>query len=236
MKYILLSVVALLSFLPLMPVTERGSHHVTIATTIGATAITAGISRSPLWSAIAAVASYYLTSSYLNKFTPIARFKQALHLATVIGKNPFATNSYDREEIFINDLQDYFTAKGWLIDAHEEMEKLTNLGYKALELIDLAKEESENDFYLLQECSILQKKIRAFLINIATALRRIKNHTDFTAQRAAYNQLLLEKERLAIEREKAHAYYIQARAQQEQAAAQQAHADAAWYSVRRCTC
>jgi hypothetical protein len=131
--------------------------------------------------------------------------------------NPFATNNYGQDQVFVQELQDYYTDQHWLMIAHESLTGLMTKGYQALELIDNAKKDSENDFHMLQECATLQKKIRLFLTNLASALRRIKNHSDFTAQRASYNKLILEKERLEIEREKAHAYYMQARAQTRQA-------------------
>jgi hypothetical protein len=225
MKYASLFIAPiLLSTHTLLPIRPKSAHHINSAVTIATAALTAAFTKSVLWSAGAATSSYIVSSYLTHQCTPKGRFAKALHKATQIYHNPFATNNYGQDQLFIQELQDYYTDQYWLITAHEDIDRLITKGYQALEFIDRAKKDSDNDFHMLQECEILQKKIRFFLVNLTNALRRIKNHTDFTAQRASYNQLLLAKERLAVEREKAHAYYMQARAQMRKADAQHAKA------------
>lgn len=233
-KYsILLSGIIAFSFSSVQPISMQTAYGLTAGAGIGTFAVASMLSKNYvvglLCTAPVSVLTYFITMS----FTAEGRYKSALQKTTHVAQSKFAEHSYDSDQLFINELQDEFRDQFWLISAHDEFDSLLKEGYHALELLMLVKQEAHENYELIEKANNLQQKLRTLMANLTNALRRIKNHIDFSAQRTSYNQLLIEKQRLAIEREKAHAQQTQAQAQVMQAQAQNNQANAMWHAANK---
>lgn len=230
---ILLSGLIALSFSSVQPISQQTAWGLTAGAGIGTFALTSMLTKNSIAALFCTVPASALTYFISMSFTPEGRYKSALKKTTHVGQSKFAEHPYDSDKIFITELQDEFRDQFWLISAHDEFDSLLKEGYHALELLMLVKQEAHENYELIEKANNLQQKLRMLMTNLTSALRRIKNHIDFSAQRTSYNQLLIEKQRLAIEREKAQAQHAQAHAQAMQAQAQNSQANAMWHAANK---
>lgn len=232
-KIITICIAFLLATPSLHSISRNTAYGITAGAGVGTFLISCAITKQTLFSLICATPVSIFTYFTTMRMTPEGRFKSALQKVKHLTLCKFAEYGYDDINVFIEELQNEFPDHFWLITAHDKIDALLKEGYHALELLMLVKQEAHDNYPLIEKTHDLDQKARMIMAHLTTALRRIKNHADFSSQRTAYHQLLIEKERLALEREKTYAKQSQAAAQVAQAHAQQSQANALWYRASK---
>ena len=180
----------------------------------------------PIWGlgagAIAAGVTYY----FIHQYTPEGRYAKALSLIHKAGNCPMSEQSFQSEKEFFSILGDLYVGEDWwLVTAFNELAGYLDGCRKSLDLLAKAHDGSVDNYALAQQCGSLTVVARKYVLNLATALKRIKAHKDYISQMKEFKRAEIERQKMVIEQQKASAA-------QAQAGAQWHSANAQWHMAR----
>lgn len=150
---------------------------------------------------------------YFYTLTPEGRYEAASNLVRFAGANPISETSFESDMALFDVLEDLYIGEEWyLVSAFNDLSDLLEGCRDALDLLDRARLQAKDNLQLAQDCKELSKIVRGYILNLTNANKRIRNHENYTVQMKAFKQEQIEREKLAVERDKANAAHSQAAA------------------------
>ncbi|HSC24641.1 MAG TPA: hypothetical protein VLB80_00285 [Candidatus Babeliales bacterium] len=155
---------------------------------------------------------YYI----LYQATPVGRIKRANNLLKEITHYTLATTHFDDDIIFFDKIQDlYLTFNLPIISAHNDLVDLVPIVHYAIDLINKASADSDEDEFLQKKCDISLSHAITLFHNISNAIKRIRNHKDYLSQLNIHRENIIQEQQTIAQQQMAYAQQQAANAQQD---------------------
>lgn len=200
------------------PISNEAVYVGTAGTALGAYLITRHISDSNLLGLAAGAGTGFLAYQILNQFTAHGRLERARVKFDYITRNTLATREFNSDQDFFRALNELYVLSDLpLIIAYNDLAYLIAQAYDALSLLDAAKAEGNFDLNIVQQCDILIPRLHHNLSLMTEAVKRIRASSEYMAQVKLYKEMQMAQQKLAVQKEIAHAQTQMAQAQIHQA-------------------
>lgn len=183
----------------------------------------------PAFFGVANVALISAVYYYVHTFTPEGKLSKANYLLDELCRYKLVKNSFDTDKKFFDTVYDIYLIDDLpLISAYNQLVELLPLSHSATSFISQASAEVGKNVILQEECDVALSMSKMLFSNIASALKKIREHKDYLEQLKLYKEFLSSDKQAQMQEQMLQVHYDLAHSQSQIASSQQSSTFLKW--------